>query len=199
MGSFGIRSILAAPFVYRAFNNLVSRNTHATITSHYIRPQPHDRMLDIGCGPGDMFAYLGGVEYVGFDMDENYIEAAKKRYGERATFFCNRVSEATTKDMAAFDLGLAFGVVHHDEAGELFKLARSVLRPGGRLITIDGCYVDKQSQIARFILSKDRGQFVRTEEEYRRIASTIFDDVRVSIRHDLLRMPYIHIIMECTA
>jgi len=56
--------------------------------------------------------------------------------------------------------------VHHlddAEATKLFDLARSVLRPAGRLITFDGCYVPGQSPAARWILSRDRGQFVRKQ------------------------------------
>jgi hypothetical protein len=57
--------------------------------------------------------------------------------------------------------------------------------------------VDDQSRAAKYLLSRDRGQFVRDEKGYTGLAKTRFDEVRVSIRHDLLHIPYTHIILEC--
>ncbi len=48
------------------------------------------------------------------------------------------------------------------------RLARAALRPGGRLVTADGCYLDGQSRIARLLLKMDRGRHVRTEAGVRR-------------------------------
>ena len=44
---------------------------------------------------------------------------------------------------------------------------------------------------------KDRGKFVRTREEYLRLASARFPKVEPHLRHDLLRIPYTHLIMRC--
>jgi hypothetical protein len=84
------------------------------------------------------------------------------------------------------------------EALQLFWVANAALKPGGRVITIDGCFTPDQSPSARYVLSQDRGQNVRTKEGYLQIASQVFPVVDVSIRHDLLRIPYTHIILECT-
>jgi hypothetical protein len=47
------------------------------------------------------------------------------------------------------------------------------------------------------MLAKDRGKFVRTRDEYLRLASTRFSKVEPHLRHDLLRVPYTHLIMRC--
>jgi SAM-dependent methyltransferase len=104
--------------------------------------------------------------------------------------------------LSDFDLVLATAVLHHlddDEAVQLFEVAREVLKPGGRLITLDGCFVADQSSITRFILSRDRGRYVRTKDAYLSLAQKSFKDVQLSIHHDLIRIPYTHIIMECMA
>ena len=52
---------------------------------------------------------------------------------------------------------LAIGVVHHlddAEAVKLFQLAHAALKSGGRLVTMDGCYVPKQSRVARHLLAR---------------------------------------------
>lgn len=208
----GIRSILSNPMVYRWFGRLIRKKYGGRIAflREYVQAQPGDRLLDIGCGPGDIVSYLPDVEYIGFDSSQEYIKAARSRFGEdrdadsfqyRATFICDRVSDITLKKPSYFDIVMAMGILHHlddTEALELFSLAETTLKSGGRLVTIDPCFVEKQSPLARYIISKDRGQNVRTQEEYLAIASHFFSNISVSIRHDLLRIPYTHIILECT-
>ena len=73
-----------------------------------------------------------------------------------------------------FDLVMAVGVLHHlndNQSLALLKLAFNALKRGGRLITFDGCFVEGQSKISKFILSHDRGQFVRTQRKYTNLAT----------------------------
>ena len=173
----------------------------STFVEEYVRPKNGDKILDIGCGPADTVEYFSNVEYIGFDSNPAYIETAKRRFCEQGRFFCGTVDEVTIDELDAFDLVLAVGIFHHLDDQEfvaLLELAYSALKKGGRLISLDGCYVEGQSRIAQFIISKDRGLFMRNRDEYCRLASKVFSQVDASLRHDLLRIPYTHLIMECT-
>lgn len=198
-----LNSILELPFAYTLFSRLVgSENSQSILVNQYVRPVAGNRILDIGCGPGDILDHLPQVDYFGFDFNQSYIESAKARYGHRGQFFCQRVSEAQVflEQPGTFDIVLAVGILHHlddDEAVQLFDIAKRALKNGGRLVTYDGCYVDDQSRAAKYLLSKDRGQFVRNEKGYTNLAKSRFDKVIVAIRDDLLNIPYTHIIMEC--
>jgi SAM-dependent methyltransferase len=199
-----IRSMLAFPSVYRLFSNIVTSNARSLYVEKYIRPRSGDRILDIGCGSADILLYLPSVEYVGLDMNKAYINSAKKRFGDRGTFLTKKVSKDVITEFSSsgFDSVLATGLLHHlndGEAMQVFELARSTLTRGGRLITLDGCYVRGQSLIARFLLSADRGRYVRSKDEYIGLAAGLFTDIKVHIHHDLIRIPYTHIIMECIA
>lgn len=198
-----LRSILEQPSVYKLFSALVgAQYSVSTFVKQYVRPAAGDRILDIGCGPGKILDHLPQVDYFGFDFSPSYIASATRRYGHRGQFFCQRVSEAQVflEQPESFDIVLAIGVLHHlddAEALQLFEIARHALKKGGRLVTYDGCYVPGQSRAATYLLSRDRGRFVRDEKGYTSLARSRFDEVRTSIRDDLLRIPYTHIIMEC--
>ena len=198
-----MKLLLEKPALYQLFSRLVgAESSRAEFVEKYVRPRAGDAVLDVGCGPADILDHLPEVGYFGFDISPSYIESARRRYGDRGQFFCERVSEARAfaEREGTFDIVLAIGILHHlddGEARDLFSLARRALRAGGRLVTLDPCYVAGQSAIARYLASRDRGRFVRTEAQYRALAQPAFGEVKSTVRHDLLRMPYTHIILEC--
>jgi SAM-dependent methyltransferase len=166
----------------------------------YIRPQPGNRVVDIGCGPGTMLPYLGPVDYIGFDLNAAYIEHAKQTYSGQGTFFQGRVDEAADQLELGIDIVIAIAVLHHlsdQETRALFAAANRILRPGGRLITFDNVFTSPQNPIARLLIRLDRGKSVRTAGGYLSLAKEGFGEVEVDIRSDLLRIPYTHCIMVC--
>jgi len=199
-GSF--YSLLALPAVYRLFIRIVVGDAYRIHMADYVKPVKGEKVFDIGCGPGDILEYLPPVDYVGFDINPKYIEAAQRRFGSRGRFSCGDVGLSSLDEEAGtFDLALATGVVHHVDdvhAERLFELAYRALKPGGRLITYDGCLVAGQRRLARWVVSRDRGQFVRTQEHYKRLATRYFPRVEAFVRHDLLRIPYTHLILRCS-
>ena len=147
-------------------------------------------MLD--CLPQD-------VEYVGCDVSPRYINHAVRTYGHRGEFICKGVRELP--EFGKFDIVLATAVLHHlndQEADLLFKTSARQLKPGGYLVTLDNAYVNGQSRIARWLISLDRGIHTRTPGGYQDLARPYFSMVEGAIRHDLLRVPYTHFIMQCS-
>ena len=198
----GIRAILSRSWAYSFFRWLVfDEPRQRAYVQRYVRPRDGDRILDIGCGPGDVLASLPlGVRYEGFDLSETYIEQARRRWKNRGTFQCARLDASNLTEPGTYDLVLSYGVLHHlddHEAVALFQLARRALKPGGRLITTDGCYVPGQSRLARYMISKDRGRNVRDETGYLSLARQVFCHVTPHVRHDLLRIPYTLLVLEC--
>jgi len=195
-----LRSLLSYSWIYQSFWHAVGGpKRNRVLLREYIRPGPGDRVLDIGCGPGTMVPYLQCAEYVGLDSSEEYIDRGRRRFPQ-ARFVCQRVSQYDLVEPNYFDIVLSLGVLHHlddDEALTLFQIARAAMKPGARLVTIDGVWTDDQSQVVKYLLSRDRGRFVRSEAGYRALASKVFSSIESSIRHDLLRIPYTLLILKC--
>jgi SAM-dependent methyltransferase len=196
-----LRDVLAKPQVYILFARLIGATYGRRIyIERHIKPRKGDRILDIGCGPADILDSLPQVDYHGFDLSEEYIASARQRFGSRGHFHVEKVNIDLLKKYAGFDLVLATGVLHHlndAEATDLFRVAKAALKPTGRLITLDGCFAEGQSRVARHLLSRDRGKYVRNQAGYVELAKTVFGNVRPFLTTELLRIPYTHIILEC--
>ena len=156
----GWRSVFSLPAVYRfAQRSIGSPEVRAAFVNERVRPSPGDRILDIGCGTGDIVQLLGQVEYIGYDPKAEYIESARERYGDLGEFFVGSVG-AVDLEPESFDICIAKGVLHHLDDGaavDLFREAARVLRPGGRLITMDPVLTDDQPRIARFLTEHQTG------------------------------------------
>lgn len=134
----------------------------------------------------------------GSTKSEGYIKRARRRFGSRATFVCSPVSAAAVEP-ESFAIAIAYGVIHHLDdpaAADLYSLAHRALRPGGRLVTFDGCFVNGQSRVARTLPTRDRGEFVRQAEEYLALVPSTVEILRSDIRHDALRIPYTVLVVE---
>jgi SAM-dependent methyltransferase len=196
----GIRSVLSRPAIYELWSRLVGGVRARTILiDEYVRPSASDRILDVGCGPGDFLTLLPpDVRYVGVDISAAYINRARARFGSRAEFHVGDATKFAAPDRG-FDLVVALGVLHHlddTQAKEVLEVAAQALAPGGRAVTIDPVYARGQNRVARAIIERDRGQHVRTPDGYESLVRDTFSTVHAAIRHDLLRMPYSHCILE---
>lgn len=192
--------------IYDLFQQIMGATRGRTIfSSQYIKAHAGDFVLDIGCGTAEIRLFLPDVEYFGFDPNAHYIEAAKIRLQEAqmtGTLLHATLDEAALTILPKFDIVMVSGVIHHlkdDEVIQLAKLAKAALKESGRLITIDPCFVEGQSPIARLLVKHDRGQHVRDVKGYQMLMASVFSSVECDVRHDLARFPYTHVIMECVA
>ena len=196
----GLRSILSDPFFYSTFQALMgAHKTRQHFIANYVRPFAGMTVLDVGCGPADILAFMPQVDYWGYDISERYISKAQKRFGTQGKFHCKRLQTADIDELPSFDLVLALGLLHHlsdEEATGLLQLASKALKADGRLLTIDPCFADSQNSVARFLVRNDRGLNVRNRDGYEILAKSVFGRADVQVRHQSW-IPYTHCFMEC--
>ena len=195
-----LRSVLAHPLVYQRFQQFGGYfGARLKSLRAFLPIAAGARIADIGCGPGFIVEHLpADISYTGFDTDERYIAYANSRFGTRARFFHLPFDDAAAREHGPFDIAMMNGVLHHlsdAEADPILGAVRRSLRAGGRIFTLDGCYVEGQSAIARFVLEHDRGRHVRTEERYRALLARHFATVEVHVDHRLSWAPYTWIVM----
>ena len=165
-----------------------------------MRVKKNQSILDIGCGPAGILAYLPNVEYYGFDISGSYISKAREVYGARGHFFEKYLTKDDVEALPKFDVVLLSGVLHHVDdttARYILDLAYQSLKPNGRLVTIDGCLVKGQNPIARLLIKLDRGQNIKTEQGYKILVQGIFTKIEVNIQHTRW-IPYTRCFMVCT-
>ena len=196
----GLRKILSIPFIYDLYQTLVgAHKMRRIIVESYLKPVDGQAILDVGCGPGLLLRNIPrGVEYFGFDLNESYVTKARLNFGHRGTFLCQDVTKFVTDKK--FDRIVIVGVLHHLEDNQintLFSSLPKLLKEDGYAVMIENVYIDNQNPIAKFIISKDRGQNTRTIDGYLALCKKAFPQVQYEIRHDMLHIPFTSIVLKC--
>ena len=191
--------MLSHPFIYQAFQEAGGFfSARIKAISEFIDIQPGMRVIDIGCGPGYIVKHLPpGLDYLGFDIDPSYIAHANQKFGGRGGFHCCVFDAAAARDFAPADIVMMNGVLHHisdTELAETLQNVRAVMRPGGLLLSLDGCFREGQGRFRKWLLDKDRGHFVRDVRGYRNALTGVFDCVDLHIRENYSRIPYTFVI-----
>jgi cyclopropane fatty-acyl-phospholipid synthase-like methyltransferase len=154
--------------------------------------QPGQTVLDVGCGPAYYLARMPDVRYHGFDTDPGYIAWAKKRWAGRGEFRCEIFAEEHLAQLPKFDAVMLLGLLHHmsdEQCRMLLDLSSRALAPGGRVVTVDTCFEPSQGRVSRWMSENDRGEYVRTPEEFEAIAKQYFEEIEGEVVNDATRVP----------
>ena len=196
-----MKHLLANPLIYKVVQKLFgSEGFRKAFSEEYLTLNKNDYLLDLGCGTGDILKFLPSINYTGIDSSLDYIRSGQNKFGNTANFICSTFDEKSTLQ-GEFDCVIAVGLIHHlDDATSknLISNAFKVLKKGGRLVTIDNLIYKGQSKLARWIIQRDRGEYIRDLRSYSSLFTPeSFDSVEFDLREDLTNMPYTHAISIC--
>ncbi len=158
-----------APFVAQKFAPVERRLRGAEIR----------RVLDVGCGPGTNAPRFAAADYVGVDINEDYLAIARARH--RGRFIQADLARADLSSLGTFDTILVNSFLHHlpDEVVvRLLAQLRDRLAPGGHVHLLELVRPDGPS-LARLMARLDRGRYARSLGTWRDLFEGCFDPVHV--------------------
>jgi SAM-dependent methyltransferase len=135
------------------------------------------RVLDVGCGPGTNTGHFLDADYVGVDVNPDYIASARRRYGKE--FVVADVTALDPRDGHRADFVLVNSLLHHlddDAARRVLASLRELVAPGGHVHVLDLVMPPRRSP-ARLLARWDRGDHARPLEHWRRLFTEHFEEV----------------------
>ncbi len=145
-----------------------------------LRLQPGERLLDVCCGTGE-FANVALGDYVGIDINPQYIEYASQKYGagnghpERQFVAHDIAGVDFQQDYGTFPKAMLINSMHHLSREENEAVLAGVARvTTGRFVIID---MDPTpgNPLSRFLAEQDRGKYLRPLKEQVALAEKFFE------------------------
>src|SRR5699024_7008855 len=106
-----------------------------------LAPKPNEKILDIGCGTGDLTKKIAekGAIPTGIDASSEMIETAKQKYPD-ITFI--KADATSYRSDEKFDAVFSNAALHWmTDPEEVIQTIASALSPGGRFVAVFGVKV----------------------------------------------------------
>jgi SAM-dependent methyltransferase len=160
-----VDAIMRQPLVYRLWMAPFAAKKFAPIAANNALERVR-RVLDVGCGPGTNAGYFPNAEYLGIDLNEQYIRDAERRHAAsngKKRFVAADAARFSVNAGEKFDFILVNSFLHHVDDVTM----RDILANLSKLLTEDGhlhsleLVLPESASAARFIARADRGKFAR--------------------------------------
>jgi SAM-dependent methyltransferase len=168
--------VLASVSAYRVWQMPFAGQKFAPIVRHNDLGTAR-RVLDVGCGPGTNTGYFGTADYLGLDINESYVEYARRRYRRR--FLTADACRYTGEGDGRFDFILINSFLHHVEdaaAVDILRRLAALLDPHG-FVHILELVLPADPGVARFLARNDRGAFPRVASRWQAMFEDVFRGV----------------------
>jgi SAM-dependent methyltransferase len=195
----GAYRLITIPSIYKGLMfSLGADNAITRYVDEVLQPKAGMKILDVGCGPANVLAYLPPVDYTGIDLNEKHIAHARQRYGDRGRFMVGNAADDLKQEEGSFDLINVSALLHHladNEAISLFTSLKRLMKANGTIVTLDNVWLPNQRAMVKLINKLDSGINIRTPGGYLGLLDGLGLDIQTRVFNDLLRIPYDHFTM----
>ena len=167
--------LLEKSFVYRAWQRPFAERKLAPIVAQGDIARAR-RVLDVGCGPGTNAPHFEHADYLGVDINKDYVANAIRRYGRR--FIAADVTTYTVESEGRFDFILLNSLLHHlatPAVRPLLAHLAGLLSSDGHIHILDLVLPVERYSLSRVLARADRGNYPRPLEEWRTIFGAVLD------------------------
>lgn len=171
-----LSAVMANPTAYRLWQAPFAKAKFVPILEHNDLTKVR-RVLDVGCGPGTNSLFFSEMDYLGLDINAQYIEQAIQRFGPR--FQVADVCEYEADPDSKFDFILLNSLLHHIDTQHTQRILQQLtmqLAEDGHIHILDLVLPENKS-FAKTLALSDRGDYPRPLEQWREIFSGIFEPV----------------------
>jgi len=179
--------------IIKIFNNLYLYNLAQfffgmdfyKVAAFHIKKFPHKSIIEIGCGTALLLKHISIDRYLGVDMNEDYINYARKKHKKNGVTFLVEDANKLKKINENFDLLIMFNIIHHLSENNLNAIIKNLIRnvKFSRIIVLDSKPV---WPFGWFLEKIDQGDNFRELDEIAGIFSRHFTVEKTIV----LRKPY---------
>lgn len=167
-----VDSVMSRPRLYQLWQAPFADRKLQPILGSVTARAPR-RVLDVACGPGTNAKYFVNADYIGVDINDEYIRYATRRYGR--TFV---VADVVTSPLpgSTYDCVLVNSFLHHlDDAAvrTVLERLRELLAPDGAIHMLE-LVLPEGGGPPRWLARWDRGKHARPLEAWRELFAGAF-------------------------
>ena len=133
------------------------------------------KVLDLGCGTGEICYYIRPKYYLGVDLNAAYIKHARKRFnGHNFDFLVDDITGYSPKDN--FDTVLLVGTAHHLSDEQIIKVCKIIKKKKIKnFLVVDGIPTGIGSRLLSFLDSTlAGGKYFRNRSELKKLIELYF-------------------------
>jgi|SRR5688572_28099616 len=168
--------LMEHPSVYSAWQAPFVSQKFAPV-ERWLRDHEIQRVLDVGCGTGTNAGRFSDVEYVGIDINERYLQAARAQFLGR--FVQADLTSTDLSSLGTFDMILANSFLHHvadSDVARILAQLSPLLSPEGTIHILD-LVLPGRTSLARVMARLDRGRYARPIEHWRALFGAAFEPI----------------------
>ena len=170
------------------------------IIDEFIKPFNGAKILDIGCGTGQMLKLINenfSVSCTGFDINARYVNYAKQK-NNSGNFFCADITNTITIEND-FDIVIASDILHHlnnTDVMNLIEVAKKSLKPNGHFIAVDPIKTEQQNTVEKYLMKNDRGKYIRAKEENLNLLKLYFSQINTTTLQGSYFIPWTECVFQ---